>query len=87
MKSMNFRPKVAALDQVRLEFAEADEDDGLRDAIRDLKQKSIEYQRRNGTGDNKTMVGEKRLFTQRSDQNPEEFIDKAQLKKKKIEQR
>ena len=37
MKKMGFKPKVAALSEVRLDFAEADEDSGIREAIIDLK--------------------------------------------------
>ena len=41
MKTFNFKPKVAALAEVRLDFAEVDEDSGIREAIIDLKQKAM----------------------------------------------
>lgn len=41
MKSLNLKPKVAALAEVRLDFAEVDEDSGIREAIIDLKQKAM----------------------------------------------
>lgn len=37
MKTLNLKPKVAALAEVRLDFAEVDEDSGIREAIIDLK--------------------------------------------------
>ena len=37
---MGFKPKVAALSEVKLDFAEVDEDSGIREAIIDLKQKA-----------------------------------------------
>lgn len=39
MRSLNLKPKVAALSEVRLDFAEADEDSNIRDAILDLRNK------------------------------------------------
>ena len=39
---MNLRPKVAALADVRLDFAEVDEDSDIREAIVDLKSKGAE---------------------------------------------
>jgi len=33
MKAMNFKPKVAQLSQVKLEFADEDEDVDLKDAV------------------------------------------------------
>lgn len=37
MKLRNLRPKVAALADVKLDFAEVDEDSDIRDAISELK--------------------------------------------------
>ena len=37
---MNLRPKVAALADVRLDFAEVDEDTDIREAINHLKEKA-----------------------------------------------
>jgi hypothetical protein len=37
MKLRNLKPKVAALSEVRLDFAEVDEDSDIRDAISALK--------------------------------------------------
>ena len=39
MKRLNLRPKVAALADVKLDFAEVDEDSDLKEATVDLKQK------------------------------------------------
>ena len=40
MKNKNFKPKVLQIDQVRLNFAEVDEDANLRDTIEELKKKA-----------------------------------------------
>lgn len=40
MKQMNLRPKVAALADVRLDFAEVDEDTDIREAIKYMKEKA-----------------------------------------------
>ena len=37
MKSLGLRPKVAALADVKLDFAEVDEDSDIREAITDLR--------------------------------------------------
>ena len=37
MKTRGLKPKVAALSEVKLDFAEVDEDSGIREAIIDLK--------------------------------------------------
>ena len=42
MKDKNFKPKVLQLDQVKLDFAEADEDQNLKETIEELKKKGQE---------------------------------------------
>lgn len=53
MKQLNLRPKVAALADVKLDFAEVDEDSDIREAIVDLKHKQA-------VSISKTSVGTKR---------------------------
>ena len=37
MKQLNLKPKVATLSEVKLDFAEVDEDSDIREAIKDLQ--------------------------------------------------
>ncbi len=40
MKQMNFKPKVANLAQVKLDFADEDDDQDLKEAVDTLKSKT-----------------------------------------------
>ena len=40
MKQMNFKPKVANLAQVKLDFADEDDDRDLKEAVDELKNKT-----------------------------------------------
>ena len=90
---MGFKPKVAALSEVRLDFAEADEDSGIREAIIDLKQKAIaNTQTPQKSSQISQMSGKKRTSqaVRSSDLNPELRVNMEQrqaLKRRKLEQK
>ena len=56
MKQMNFKPKVANLAQVKLDFADEDDDRDLKEAVDELKNKTEPTQTQN-------LIGRKRPAT------------------------